>query len=72
MKEKGISVNLSGLIEELRERDKRDQERVHAPLRPADDAIIIDTDQLTIDEVVGRVMSEVRKIFPAGKAVRED
>ena len=64
LKEKGIDVNLSDLIEELCERDKRDHERVVAPLRPAQDAIQIDTDHLTIEQVVDRVMSEVRKVFP--------
>lgn len=65
LKEKEISVNLSDLIEELRERDHRDVQRTHAPLRPADDAISIDTDQLSIQQVVERVMSVVRKVFPA-------
>ncbi len=67
--EKGINVNLSDLIEELRERDKRDQERAVAPLRPAEDAICIDTDKLTIEQVVERVMSAVRSVFPALKNV---
>jgi cytidylate kinase len=61
LKEKSITVNLDDLIGELRERDKRDQERPVAPLRPADDAVCIDTDRLTIEEVVERVMLEVRK-----------
>jgi cytidylate kinase len=61
LKQKGIDVNLGNLIEELRERDKRDQERTVAPLRPAEDAVSIDTDHLTIDEVVTRIMSEIRK-----------
>ncbi len=67
LKEKGINVNLSDLIEELRERDKRDQERIVAPLKPAEDAISIDTDQLNIEQVVERIMLEVRKVFPAIK-----
>ena len=62
LKEKNISVNLSDLVEELRERDKRDQERAVAPLKPAADAIIIDTDHLTIDQVVSRIMEEVEKV----------
>jgi cytidylate kinase len=62
--QKGINVNLGDLIEELRERDKRDQERAVAPLRPADDAVSIDTDHLTIEQVVERIMSEVSKVFP--------
>ncbi len=63
LKEKGIDVNLDSLIEELRERDQRDQERVVAPLKPADDAIRIDTDNLTIEQVVERVMLEVKKVY---------
>lgn len=58
---KGIHVNLSALVEELRERDKRDQERSVAPLKPAADAILIDTDSLTIEQVVARIMIEVEK-----------
>jgi len=61
--EKGIDVNLGDLVEELRERDKRDRERTVAPLRPATDAICIDTDRLTIDQVFERVMLEVKKVF---------
>ncbi len=59
--EKGIDVNLGDLVEELRERDKRDQERTVAPLKPARDAVCIDTDHLSIEQVVDRVMLEVKK-----------
>ena len=52
LKEGGINVNLHDLIEELRERDKRDKERAVAPLKPAEDAICIDTDPLTFDQVL--------------------
>jgi cytidylate kinase len=67
LKERGISVTLSDLIKELRERDRRDQERKVAPLKPAEDAIRIDTDRLTIDQVVERILSEIKrkKAFPA-------
>lgn len=61
--EKGINVNLADIVEELRERDKRDQERTVAPLRPASDAICIDTDSLTIEQVVNRIMQEVTKVL---------
>lgn len=67
LKEKGVDVNLSDLIEELRERDKRDQERAVAPLKPADDAIIIDTDQLNIEQVVERILLAVKQVFPVIK-----
>ncbi|TAK75086.1 MAG: (d)CMP kinase [Gammaproteobacteria bacterium] len=64
--EKGINVTLSDLIQELRERDKRDQERTVAPLKPAADAIAIDTNGLTVEEVVNRILAEVhqKKAFP--------
>lgn len=65
LKGKGINVNLGDLIEELRERDKRDHERPVAPLRPADDAICIDTDSLTIEQVVARIMLEAKKVLSA-------
>jgi len=45
----------------LTARDKRDQERKVAPLRPAEGALIIDTDPLTIEDVVKRIMLEVKK-----------
>lgn len=70
LKEKGISANLSDLINELHERDKRDQQRLVAPLKPAEDAICIATDGLTIDQVVERILLEFegkdgKKAFPA-------
>lgn len=59
----GISVNLSDLVNELSERDRRDRERTVAPLKPADDAVIVDTDHLTVDEVVERIMLVVKKVL---------
>ena len=68
LKERGINVNLGDLIEELRERDKRDQERAVAPLKPAEDAICIDTDALTVEQVVEQNLLsrwKRKKAFPA-------
>lgn len=67
LKERGDNVNLGDLIEELRERDRRDRERVVAPLKPAEDAICINTDHMTIEEVVERILLEIqqKKAFPA-------
>jgi cytidylate kinase len=70
LKDRGISVTLGDLIEELRERDKRDQERAVAPLKPASDAVCIDTDNLSIEQVVDRILLEIegtdgKKAFPA-------
>ncbi len=67
LKDQGINVNLSDLIKELKERDRRDQERTVAPLKPAQDAVRIDTDFLSIEQVVERIVSEIKgkKAFPA-------
>ena len=53
---KGLDVSLPHLLGEIRQRDKRDQERSAAPLRPAEDAIIIDTTSHGIESVLERVM----------------
>jgi cytidylate kinase len=59
--EKGLSVSLAALIEEIQERDDRDMNRAVAPLKPADDAIIIDSTAMGIDEVLSAVLAEVKK-----------
>jgi cytidylate kinase len=67
LKEHGINVNLGDLIEELQVRDRRDQERAIAPLKPAEDAICVTTDHLTVEQVVEKVIFEInrKKAFPA-------
>ncbi len=55
LKEKGLSVNITDLSREIAERDERDASRTVAPLKPAHDAIVIDTSDMTIDEVMGQV-----------------
>jgi len=59
LSDKGVSVNLSGLLREILARDARDANRAVAPLRPAADAVTVDTTGLGIDEVVGRVLAVV-------------
>jgi len=59
LKEKGIDANLSALVEELRVRDERDMNRKTAPLKPASDAMIIDTSTLNIEQVTEKVMQLV-------------
>ncbi len=59
LKDKGIDANLSALVEELRVRDDRDMNRKTAPLKPASDAIIIDTSLLDIEQVTNEVMQLV-------------
>jgi cytidylate kinase len=55
LKQKGFDVNLARLLGEIRDRDARDSARTASPLKPADDAVIVDTSTMTIDEVVERV-----------------
>jgi len=55
LKEKGIDSNLSDLVAEISERDDRDTQREVAPLRPADDAVILDSTQLGIEAVLEKV-----------------
>ena len=66
LKEKGDDVNLGDLVVLLRERDKRDKERLIAPLKPAHDAICINTDHLSIEQVVEKILLEIdrKKAFP--------
>jgi cytidylate kinase len=55
LKEGGISVNLRRLYAEIVERDERDSTRNVSPLRPAEDAIIIDTSELDVKGVVEKI-----------------
>lgn len=63
LKDKGIDANLSQLTVELRERDERDSTRSASPLLAADDAIVIDTTSLDIDQVYSKVMRFVEQRF---------
>ncbi|MEI2455055.1 (d)CMP kinase [Lysobacter firmicutimachus] len=57
LKDKGVSVTLDGLLREILARDARDAQRAVAPLRPAIDAVRIDTTGLGIDAVVEQVLA---------------
>jgi cytidylate kinase len=64
LKEKGLDANLPDLMSDIRERDDRDRNRAVAPLRPAEDAVRVDTDAMSVAEVLDRVLEEVRRVFP--------
>lgn len=64
LKGKGFDVSLSSLVEEIEERDRRDRSRSVAPLRPAADAIELDSTGLSIQEVFDRVLDQVRSALP--------
>jgi cytidylate kinase len=63
LKEKGISANLPDLLTEIAERDARDAERSVSPLKPAADAVVLDTTSLTINEVRDKVLGLCRERF---------
>ncbi len=65
--DKGIHANLAALSRELEERDRRDATRAVAPLKPADEAVQIDSSALSIDQVIDLIVKQFRK-RTSGKA----
>lgn len=55
LQEKGEQAELSQIEQDIIERDYRDMHREHSPLRQAEDAVLVDSSELTIDEVVERI-----------------
>lgn len=64
LKQKGFSVNLPRLTADIAERDTRDSQRTISPLKPADDAIVVDTTILEISEVIKKIEDLVQEILP--------
>ena len=58
LKDKGVGVSLPRLLNELKARDERDASREASPLQAADDAIVIDTSDLSVEEVFAQVLSQ--------------
>lgn len=58
---RGVEVPLEETLEQIRQRDHRDRTREISPLRPADDAIVIDSSELTADGVLDRFEAHVRR-----------
>ena len=62
LKEKGMSVIMHDLFEQIQQRDEEDINRKISPLKPADDSLVIDTSYLSIKEVEERVMENLKKL----------
>ncbi|MGB3610554.1 MAG: (d)CMP kinase [Cellvibrio sp.] len=60
--EKGETVDLEGLIKDIQERDERDSNRTVSPLKPAPDAVLLDSTQMTIQEVLEAMLNLVKGI----------
>ena len=61
LQQKGINVNFDNLLQEIQERDFRDRNRPVAPLKPADDAVVIDSTSMSIDAVFNQVLALVNQ-----------
>ncbi len=69
LKDNGLSGSLRAVLSEIEDRDRRDRERSVSPLLPAEDAIVIDTTALTVDQVMDRVLELCgeRQLFTASQ-----
>jgi cytidylate kinase len=65
LKDKGIDVSLPALSRDIEARDRRDSERTVAPLRAAEDARLLDSSDLTIDEVTQTVLDWALEVINA-------
>ncbi len=59
-KARGESIDIESIKVDMQKRDEQDSSRAIAPLHPAEDAFVIDTDSLTIDQVVGKILTQIR------------
>ncbi len=64
LQEKGINGNFAQILSEIQERDYRDRNRAVAPLVPADDAILLDSSSLSINEVFSLALHHIRQRLP--------
>jgi cytidylate kinase len=62
LKAKGLEVDLSQITQEIRDRDSQDSGRSIAPLRRANDAVLIDSTSMDIDAVLDKMLSEIAKV----------
>lgn len=62
---RGIMDDFETVLADVKARDARDMERVEAPLKPAEDATIIDTSRLSIEQAVAAAIAAVQAIYPA-------
>lgn len=61
MKEKGMEADFETVKRDIEYRDKNDSEREFAPLRQAEDAVLVDTSDMTIEEVINRITEIIRE-----------
>ncbi len=64
LRARGEACDLDAIEADIKERDHRDMTREHSPLRQAEDAVLLDSSDLTIREVAEKILALVRKDFP--------
>jgi len=60
LSQKGVDVDIAEIVRDIKARDERDSQREASPLKPADDALVLDSTLMTIDEVLKAILDTVR------------
>ena len=60
LSQKGVHVDIAEIVRDIKARDDRDSQREASPLKPADDALVLDSTLMTIDEVLKAILDTVR------------
>ena len=61
LREKGVSCEIDEIEADIIARDRQDMNREHSPLRQAEDAVLIDSSYMTIEEVIQAIINEAEK-----------
>lgn len=70
LKAKGDNANLASLVEDINERDRRDMQRSIAPLKPAEGAVLLDSTDLSVDQVLERILEKLHTVISPNNALR--
>lgn len=68
LRARGLDVTPDEVLEDLRERDRRDSERSAAPLKPAEDAVVLDTTDMSVDAAIAAAVAHVEAARRSGAA----
>ncbi len=63
LKQKGINANIAALVADLKARDEQDANRAVSPLKPADDAVLLDTTEMSIQQVTEKVLQLAKQLL---------
>ncbi|MEW6445826.1 MAG: (d)CMP kinase [Pseudomonadota bacterium] len=61
LNDKGLGANVDQIIDDIRERDRRDMQRPVAPLKPAEDAYVLDSSEMTVEQVLAECLARLGK-----------